>query len=189
MGKYEIPNVSKVNRVGNSKFPNIVKLSGAIVLTGALALTGIDIYDTTIDHVNEKCPLCSIIGLKHQSNVINHRYQDDGYYAYYQEADPDTKRAIDTIDAIVTRGVNGTLSYAIPEGYEGYVLVGNKCVKYVDIAEVKEQVIILKNDGIICENGTCEVVTTEVNRFTVSENEPVSEETIFEVLETTAPSR
>lgn len=190
MGKFEnLSNENKSKKEGRAKTPKIVKLGGTLVLTGAIALTGINIYDRTVNHIEEKCPLCSIIGLQHQANVINNRYQNEGYFAYYQPADPDTKRAVDTIDAIVTRGANGTVTYTIPEGHEGYVLVGNKFVKYVDIAEVKEQVIVLKNDGIICEDGTCELVTSEVNRFMDSDLIKSSSDNIFEIVETTTPTR
>lgn len=175
-GKYIKENSNSINK------KKVLKFAGAALILAGLA-GGYAVYDyeTSLDHVTEPCRLCTIFGLKHQSDVIN-TMNDQGYFAYYQPEEVSSRRALDIVDAKVTYNDDGTKVYSVPKGY---VLVGDKGVKYAETVAVEEQVIVTKTECIVNADGTCELVTAEVNRFSNDDIYPKEELDFIE----TVPSR
>lgn len=88
---------SKKTENGRKSKTGIKVFAGALTIT--IAAAGFAVYDSTIDHVNEICPLCSIVGLVHQKNAINRYDSADGYFAMYKEPEQESIRT--TLDGVV----------------------------------------------------------------------------------------
>ena len=69
------------------KKQKIKKYAGAVLLTVALLGVGVRVYDATIQHYFEWCPLNHIFGLKHQVNKINKGDHNFRYEARYVPED------------------------------------------------------------------------------------------------------
>lgn len=101
----------------------IVKYAAAGLLTAVLATgVGFEIYDSTIDHTQELCPLTNFLGDEHQYRQMINDYKAKGIkgFAAYQhklvsEADGSLVDAIPIAPTI--ENSNGILSYSLPEGY------------------------------------------------------------------------
>ena len=123
-----------MNKVKKNK---IIKYGGASILVGAyFAYSGIKLYDFTIDHLHEYCPLNDYFGINHQLNVINNDKSNPRYKAYYFE-NGKGKIYSDYTDEY------------IPEGFE---IEGNRAYKEVsighsDLIVITDNTVVIPNDS------------------------------------------
>lgn len=65
---------------------NVIKVTGATLLTFSLTTGGIVLFDNIFDHNEEICPFVSWLGYQHQISKINSDEDNkiNGYIAHYQ---------------------------------------------------------------------------------------------------------
>ena len=133
----------------NSKLKGrVVKFAGATVLAGALAIRGLAIYDSSIDHTQKICPFVSVLGVQHQVNMIN---KIDGLQAKYEKniyiiddgktVYPNGDPVRITVSAIAEKLDDETASYMAPSGY---VISGKTC--YKTIYQEPTDAVVIRNE-------------------------------------------
>ena len=89
------------------KRENIKRNIATVALVASLVAGGTGIViEENIDHTEEYCPFCSILGMEHQANVINNSKKYDGYTAEYLQ------------DYNVTQTISA-FRHAMPDGTMG----------------------------------------------------------------------
>jgi len=140
---------NKVKRYGHSyikkKHPNKLKV---ISITGVLAIgvgiASLKIYDKSIDHINEVCPLNKYFGVTHQVNVL----ESEGYEAkYYPEITQ--KFSMPAADIYVYDGNNVYYERHYKEGYTsngkiGMAMNSSKTVVYPERIEISKDGVLIK---------------------------------------------
>lgn len=125
-----------------SKKRKIAKYAGISILAAALITgIGVEVYDASIDHYHEYCPLNNIFGIEHQIDIINNDGNEKGIYAHLESekrgyiapvgyelvGDRAIKTTKTVINAQIIKNKEGeVIGYAAPVGYE---LAGDKAVK------------------------------------------------------------
>ena len=122
------------------KKENIKKNIATIALVATLVVGGTGIaIEESIDHTEEYCPFCDVLGMEHQVNVINNSKRYDGYTAIYRPEYIETTKY--TTDAVISVDENGEMQYLAPSGYtlQGDKAVMNVSTKQDECIEVTDQ--------------------------------------------------
>lgn len=127
---------------------NIKKYAGVGVLSMALTAGAVGIaigcYESSVDHLNEYCPLNYYLGVEHQIEEI---HQGNSYYGV--TAFPVENGRIQLVsnpEVVMDSSSGNTYFYAPP----GYTLEGENAVKTVNIASGTNGIAITK-EGIYNE--------------------------------------
>lgn len=92
----------------------IAKYAAAGLLTASLVTgVGLHLYDSNVDHLNEYCPLNSILGVEHQIHEINNNYGVYGINAYYENE----TTSKEYINPTAIQKEDGSTIYTLPAGY------------------------------------------------------------------------
>ena len=160
--------ISKEESKKYKKVRGICMGVASIAVLGALCMQGIEICDGNVDHVNEYCPLNSVLGVEHQIKKINAM---SGYSAYL--LDDEYYKG----DVLYTETVN-PYTYKTDEGTyfvapEGYVLDGDMAVRTTissdKITYVGDDAIVVTKDKEIV------MVKTDNDDYTLSYEDIIPE--------------
>jgi len=108
------------NKINKKK---IIKYAAAGLLTTVITTgVGFEIYDFTIDHTQELCPLTNFLGDGHQYAAMKRDYYVQGIpavvgYTHKLVSEVDGNVIDATPIAPTIENSNGILSYSLPEGY------------------------------------------------------------------------
>lgn len=120
----------------------IVKYAAAGLLTTSLVIgVGLHLFDSNIDHLNEYCPLNSILGVEHQIHKINYDYSVYGINAYYENE----TTSIEYINPTTIQKEDGSTIYTLPAGYTLVNGVG------VRIVHKPERIVITQGTPVFPE--------------------------------------
>ena len=96
------------------KRENIKRNIATIALVATLVAGGTGIaIDKSIDHTEDYCPFCNVLGMEHQVNVINNSKKYENYRAKYVH-DYNTTYTTNPIPMFTSEGV----VYYAPAGYK-----------------------------------------------------------------------
>ena len=132
------------------KKENIKKNIAAIALVATLVTGGAGIaIEANVDHIHEYCPLCNVLGMKHQADAINSYKKYADYVAEYPGytllSPKATKTSTQTIDATKHVDENGLVTYTAPAGY---TLQGDKAFR-TTITTIDATKYVSKNGQVI----------------------------------------
>lgn len=120
----------------------VVKFAAGLLTLAFGIGSGVHIYDSNIDHLNEYCPLNNVFGAQHQVHEINNEYAVYGINAFYAE-----NGEVQLASAPKKTEKDGKIVYTAPIGYE---LSNGQIVKNVGFEELEKD----KEDAIVLTYGT-----------------------------------